>query len=84
MYSVVLSRSAEKFLYSLSGKSSKLLIKALEELGKDPFAGDIKKLKGADDEYRKRVGKYRIIYRIENDVLIVDVLSIGHRKNIYD
>lgn len=83
MYSVVLSKSAEKYLYGRSEKDSRLIIKALEEMAIDPFSGDVKKMKGSDDEYRRRAGKYRIIFTVENDVLIVDVLSIGHRKNIY-
>lgn len=83
MYSVVLSKSAENYLYGRSEKDSRLIIKALEEMAIDPFSGDVKKMKGSDDEYRRRAGKYRIIFTVENDVLIVDVLSIGHRKNIY-
>jgi len=83
MYSVVLSKSAENYLYGRSEEDSRLIIKALEEMAIDPFSGDVKKMKGSDDEYRRRAGKYRIIFTVENDVLIVDVLSIGHRKNIY-
>lgn len=83
MYSVVLSKSAENYLYGRSEKDSRLIIKALEEMAIDPFSGDVKKMKGSDDEYRRRAGEYRIIFTVENDVLIVDVLSIGHRKNIY-
>jgi mRNA interferase RelE/StbE len=44
----------------------------------------VKKLKGHKNLWRVRVGDYRIIYAIEEVILLVDVREIGHRKDIYD
>jgi mRNA interferase RelE/StbE len=52
-------------------------------LANDPRPPGCKKLKGRDG-YRIRVGDYRIIYQIIDDVLVVNVVALGHRKDIYD
>jgi mRNA interferase RelE/StbE len=59
------------------------IIKAINELATDPRPPGCKKLTGRPG-YRIRVGDYRIIYNIEDKILTVFVIDIGHRKNIYD
>jgi mRNA interferase RelE/StbE len=51
-------------------------------LGSNPRPNGCKKLKGRDG-YRIRVSDYRIIYEIQDNVLLVDVIDLGHRKDIY-
>jgi mRNA interferase RelE/StbE len=58
------------------------ILKRIEGLAENPRPPDSKKLSG-DDAMRIRVGVYRIIYEIRNDVLIVLILKVGHRKDIY-
>ncbi len=82
-YNVVLSKKAEKFLDTLSDKTLMPIIKALERLAKNPRPYGYLKMKGVD-AYRIRVGDYRIIYEIEDNILLIDVIDIGHRKNIYE
>ena len=53
------------------------------DLENDPRPPGCKKLKGRD-AYRIRVGDYRVIYEIQDDRLIVDVVTIGDRKNVYE
>ena len=57
------------------------IIKKVEELSDDPFSKDIKRLKGSND-FRLRVGDYRIIFSIEKD--LITILKVGHRKSVYE
>ena len=52
-------------------------------LAKQPNEGDIKPISGHPGFFRLRVGTYRVLYTIENDVLIVRVLDIGNRGDVY-
>lgn len=82
MFEVKLQDSAKRFLKKLDNIERKRLIKKLYELEKNPKLGKplIGGLKGY---WSLRVGKYRCVYIIENLKLIVIVLDIGHRKNVY-
>jgi len=82
-YIVVLSKIAQKQLDKLSDKIAEPIFDALAGLEKDPRPQGYKKLKGRDG-YRIRVGNYRIIYDIIDKELIVDVITLGHRKDIYE
>jgi len=54
----------------------------IQKLGDDPQPAQSKKLKG-EDLYRIRIGVYRVIYEIIDDRLIITVVKVGHRKDIY-
>jgi mRNA interferase RelE/StbE len=82
-YTVVLSKIAQKQLDKLSDNIAEPIFEALTSLEKDPRPQGYKKLKGRDG-YRIRVGNYRIIYDIIDKELIVDVITLGHRKDIYE
>ena len=81
-YTVSLSNRAEKQLDKLSEKMAHPVIKAIANLGLNPRPYGYRKLKGRDG-YRIRVGDYRIIYVIEDLLLIVEVIDLGHRKDVY-
>lgn len=83
-YSVILTQSAEKDLYKLPPKTVQKIIVVLKSLENNPRPVGCKKLKGYKNLWRIRTGKYRIIYAIEDIILLVDVREIGHRKDIYD
>jgi len=55
----------------------------LQELAHDPRPDGCKKLRGSANSYRIRTGDYRVVYSISDDVLIIDVVKAGHRKEIY-
>ncbi len=55
----------------------------MDGLAVNPRPKGVKKLSGLDDLYRIRVGDYRIVYQIHDDRLIVLVVRIGHRKDVY-
>lgn len=61
------------------------ILRALAPLGEDPRRADadIKKLQGNEDRYRLRVGDYRIIYEISDGQLVILVVGVGHRREIY-
>ena len=85
MFSVELSKKAAKFLKSRTPKDRSRLLSAIKLLAKDPHTHelDIKKLKSEDIIYRLRVGSYRILYTIFEEEIVILVLDIGNRGDIY-
>jgi len=61
------------------------ILEAVTILAQNPFTEllQIKKLKGADDLYRIRLGNYRVVYEIRKTILLIVVIKIGHRKEVY-
>ncbi len=79
-YKIVYDKPAVKFLKRQSRETQERIISAIHKL---PDSGDIKPLSGHTNEFRLRVGSFRVIYSVENDVLIVRVLDIGNRGDVY-
>ena len=84
MYKVVASKTASKELADLPTQVVNRIVPAIKKLGDDPRPPGCKKLKGEQDAWRIRIGDYRVIYTVNDVVRIVDVRSVGHRKDIYD
>lgn len=82
-YTVVLSRQAEKQLDKLNNVTAAPLLDAIAALALNPRPPGYKKLKGRPG-YRIRQGDFRIIYEIYDNTLMVDVIALGHRKDIYE
>lgn len=80
-YEIIFTDTSRKQFKKLEKDIQERIIKALERIRIRPEA-HIKKLIG-DPGYRLRVGEYRIILDIEKEKLIILVIKIGHRKNIY-
>jgi len=83
-YSIVISKQALKELAKLPLKINRHISSAIDALGENPRPAGCKKLKG-EKEYiwRIRVGDYRILYSIDDEISIVEIRKIGHRKDIY-
>ena len=82
--SVSLSRRAEKFLAGLTDAALYgRLRNAIDGLQENARPFGCLKLAGEPDLYRIRVGQYRIIYQVKDEMVTVLVLSIGHRREIY-
>lgn len=81
MFRIEWKESAIKDLQKLEAGISSRILKAVESLQENPFSKDFKKLKGTQNHHRLRVGSYRIIISLEDDLL--SVLKIGRRENIY-
>ena len=81
-YAVLLKRSAEKELEALPAAPYQRLLKRLLALEKNPRPVGVKKLQG-EEGYRLRVGNYRILYTIDDTRKQVDIVSVGHRRQVY-
>ena len=82
-YKVVFKPSAAKELGRLPKDALKRVDARLLELRSEPRPRDATKLSGLEDLYRVRVGDYRVVYRIEDDRLIVLVVRVRHRREAY-
>jgi mRNA interferase RelE/StbE len=83
-YSVELKVSARKELERLSAKLIQRILPKLEGLASEPRPAGCKKLKGGQREWRIRVGDYRVVYTIDDEKLLVSVMRIRHRSEVYD
>ena len=82
-YRIEFRPAALRELAKLETSTRRRIAATLESLAKTPRPPGIEKLKGHDQRYRVRCGDYRIIYEIEDQVLIILVLRIGHRRQVY-
>jgi mRNA interferase RelE/StbE len=82
-YSIELRPAAVKALRSIEAKDRGRIRGAIAMLGEDPRPPSARALQGRDG-YRVRVGDYRIIYTIHNDILVIVVVTIGHRRDVYE
>ena len=82
-YSVELTRTAEKQLRRIAQRHRIRLVEAIHGLVDRPRPHGARKLQGYDDVYRIRVGQYRVVYEVLEDRVIVIVLKVGHRRDIY-
>jgi len=84
-YKVEFVKSAKKEFDHLPSKIKERITEALKFLSQNPFSDLLrtKKIKGADHLYRIRIGDYRLVYEIQKMRLLILVIKIGHRKEIY-
>lgn len=82
-YSIEISRTAEKQLKKVRRDDQRRIIEAILSLADDPHPMGSRKLMGYDDVFRMRVGQYRVLYSVSGKKLIVIVLKIGNRKDVY-
>jgi mRNA interferase RelE/StbE len=81
-YKIEIKKSAEKELNNSPHNDLKKIIQEITNLAENPRPSDCKKLTG-EEKYRIRSGKYRIFYLIEDNILMVYIIKIGHRRDIY-
>ena len=82
-YSVRISRTAERQLKKLPVDGRTRVVRALRALAADPFPHRCRKLAGHDGVFRIRIGPHRALYSVRTGALVVVVLKIGHRKDVY-
>ena len=83
MYSIEFDKSVQKTLSKLPNEVIKKILDAIAELADNARPNGCKKLQSKGDFYRIRVGNYRVIYDINDDELLILVVEIGNRKEIY-
>ena len=82
-YQVQISPAALRQLRKLDPSAKRRIQAAIELLSNEPRPSGAKKLVGGEGEWRVRTGDYRIVYEIHDNVLLVLVLAVGHRRDIY-
>ncbi len=82
-YRLELKPSAAKSLSKLPRTVQRAIAAVLEELTENPRPRGVTKLAGEEDLYRVRAGDYRVVYTIRDQVLLVLVVRIAHRKEVY-
>jgi mRNA interferase RelE/StbE len=82
LYSVRIKRSAEKEMDSLPASVFNRIAEAIRALASDPRPHGSRKLRGLE-QYGLRVGAYRILYTVDDTNRIVEIIAVGHRKDVY-
>ena len=83
-YNIQFAPSAERAFRKLTRDLQLRLGKAIDKLTINPLPNGVKKLSGEMGLFRIRVGDYRIVYQVKSAELIVLVVRLGHRRDIYD
>lgn len=82
-YEIEVSRTAEKQLRRLSQTDQQRVARKMWSLASDPFPRGTRKLAGYEDVFRVRVGPWRMLYSVGAETLIIIILKIGHRGDVY-
>ncbi len=82
-YRIEFVKQAAKQFKALPNQEQQRLKPKIDSLAKEPRPTGVVKLSGEDDLYRIRVGNYRVIYSIQDNQLLILVVKIGHRRDIY-
>ena len=83
-YSIEWKRAAAQELKKLPREVVERVLKAVEQLATEPYPSGVRKLVGAEHTYRIRVGDYRIIYSVMASALIIEIIRVGHRRDVYN
>jgi mRNA interferase RelE/StbE len=81
-YSLSIKQSAARALAKIGGEDRQRIINAIDQLKTNPVAGSV--LKGEFSGLRRiRVGNYRVVYEVQDEKLVILVIRIGHRREVY-
>ena len=83
VYEVTVSKSALKQLEKLPADYKETIIAKIDSLAKNPRPHGCEKLSGTKNNYRIRAGMYRIVYSVFDKELVIDVVDVDHRKQVY-
>ncbi len=84
MYQIEFTKKATKQLNKLPNSTKERIDAAILDLAIEPRPPGVKKMKNSENSYRIRVGDYRVIYEIYDGVLLVSIVRVGHRSEIYE
>jgi mRNA interferase RelE/StbE len=82
LYSLRIKRSAEKELRRIPKTDLRRIVRKIDSLATDPRPASCEKLFG-DNVYRIRQGDYRILYTVDDDERVVEIIKVGHRREVY-
>jgi len=83
-YKIEWKRSAIKELKGLPKEVVPRIVKEIGELSMNPYPHGVKKLSGSEHTYRIRQGSYRVVYTVTKATSVVEIVRVGHRKDVYD
>ncbi len=83
MFEIEYTKAARKDLRKLDQVPRARIGEAIDSLASDPHPPGSRKMIGSEALFRIRVGDYRVIYEVRNEVLTIFIIKIGHRQNIY-
>lgn len=82
-YEITYAQSALKSLRKLDRGIARRILMAIDALAHDPRPAGCKQLKGGGGEMRIRVGDYRVVYDVDDGEIVILVLAVGHRREVY-
>jgi len=82
-YKIAFSPRADRQFRDLPQKVQARLKPRIDALTNNPRPRGVEKLQGEDNFYRIRIGDYRIIYQVQDKILLILVVKIGHRRDVY-
>lgn len=82
-YQIEWKNSARKELKKLPPQTIHKIVEAIESLADNPHPPNCRKLVGSEHTWRIRIGNYRIIYNIFSAILIIEIVRVAHRKDVY-
>jgi mRNA interferase RelE/StbE len=83
-YSVIFTEKAEKDLSKIDHKIAQKIYQKFNELVAGNQNLDIIKMQGNNDNYRLRCGDYRAIFKIQKEIIVILVIKVGHRREVYE
>ena len=82
-YRIEVSATAERQIRKLPRADQLRVVRVIRALSMDPYPPGCRKLSGHDDVFRVRIGRYRVLYSIEHRRLIIIILKVADRKDVY-
>ena len=83
MYEVLLERRAERDLKKLPGQVFHRIVPSIAGLAENPKPPGCRKISGSKNDWRIRIGEYRVIYEVDDEARAVKVMRVRHRKEVY-
>ena len=82
-YEIVFARSARKELENLEDRLVIRILNRIDKLGAESRPGGVRKLRSSTNLWRLRVGDYRVVYSVDDDRRLIDVVAVRHRSDAY-
>ena len=83
-YSITIKKTASKELQAISEKETFMrLIEKIKSLAMDPRPQGAEKLAGRSNLFRIRQGNYRVVFSVDDQARVIDVIKVGHRRDVY-
>jgi len=83
IYKIEWKKSAQKEIKKIAKPDILKILEKVESLAIEPFPPNYKKYLGTEHTYRIRMGNYRVIYSISDEILMITIIRVGHRKEVY-